>query len=108
MTGFGVDPDALRGAVKQLEGIKANAQDLVRNAARVKPGELTADDPSTTRVRQVLQERAVGEKGSLREIANGLVQKLDEKIKAYNDTLREYEAAEEHATVSGRQVDRQA
>ena len=108
MTGFGVDPDALRGAVNKLKGIRQQAMDLRRGASRVQPGELIADDPYTAEARRKIQERATGENGSLTMVAKALADKLTEKIDAYEATLREYSAADDHATVGHRNVDRQA
>ncbi|QRK91068.1 hypothetical protein [Saccharopolyspora erythraea] len=108
MTGFGLDPDALRGAIAKLKDIHEKADKLGREAMQLKPGELTAGDKVTNDARLAIQERAMADSGSARAVARELTEKLKEKIEAYEATLREYEAAEHNATIDAGRVDRQA
>ncbi|MEU5850967.1 hypothetical protein [Saccharopolyspora shandongensis] len=108
MTGFGVDPATLETAIKKLEDIRDTAGALVTQASQVKPSELTAKDSYTTKARQAIQERATGDRGSLRLAAEELQQKLNAKIEAYRETLREYRDSDEASAANVNQVNGQA
>ena len=108
MTGFGVDPAALEGAIKKLEDTRDDVTSMVQQVSFLKPGELTAQDAATTLAREEIQKRATGEDGSLRVVANQLREKLQEKIDAYRSTLDEYQAAEDAATIDASRVNQQA
>lgn len=108
MTGFGIDPAALEGAIKKLEDIRDDMTSMVQQVSFLKPGELTAQDAATTLARKEIQDRATGENGSLRLVTNQLREKLQEKIDAYRSTLNEYQTAEDAATVDASRVNQQA
>ena len=97
MAGYSVDPEALEGAIKDLEDIQQDLVSLFRQVDDVKPGELTANDDVTNKARQIIQDRATGEHGSLRKSANELIENLDSKIVAYRETLAEYKRADDAA-----------
>lgn len=105
---FGVDPDALRKAVKKLEDARDKADQLARQSNQITPGELTAKDRYTEQARKLFTDRVSGPDGSLRSAANDMVKKLQEKIDAYNQTLAEYGRAEDNATADAQQVERQS
>jgi hypothetical protein len=112
MTGFGIDPEALDSAIKKLEGIRDDAQSLVRDISRTMPGafagELTAKDQYTTKVFDEINKRAVDEQGSLQVTAKSLTNKLTEKINAYKATLDEYRRTDEAARSGVSRVQREA
>ncbi|QUH00391.1 hypothetical protein HUO13_05780 [Saccharopolyspora erythraea] len=108
MAGFRLDEAALEGAIARLKELQERTLGLFQNATELKPGELTAGDATTNTARQKIQERATGNEGSLRMVANQLHDKLKEKVAAYETTLREYRAAEENATVDAGRVEWQA
>lgn len=108
VAGYVVDPAGLENAIKKLEGARDDAGKLVTQASQVKPGELTADDAYTNRARLAIQERAVGEHGSLRFAARELEQKLDEKIESYKAVLREYQQTDEAAADNAGRIDPRA
>ncbi|GAA4619191.1 hypothetical protein [Saccharopolyspora hordei] len=108
MAGYRVDPGALESAIKKLEELRNRAERLVRQAAQVKPGELTANDNYTNQARMAIQERATGEHGSLRVVSQELMKKLEEKINAYNETLREYRDLDEASAVAVNRINAQA
>lgn len=105
---FGVDPDALRKAVKKLEDARDKARQMTRDATFIEPGELTAKDRYTEQARQLFQKRMNGGEGSLVSSATAIADKLQEKIDAYNETLAEYGRAEDNATADAQQVERQS
>ncbi|MBE9376515.1 hypothetical protein IQ251_18855 [Saccharopolyspora sp. HNM0983] len=97
MAGYNVDPEALEGAIKELEDIQDDLVSLLRQVDDVKPGELTANDDVTNKARQIIQDRATGEQGSLRTSTNELIEKLRDKIASYKETLAEYKRADDAA-----------
>ena len=108
MTGFRIDPEALEGAIKELEDARDRAAEAVRKAEGVKPGELTAKDSTTQQARQLFVDRANGNSASLRASADAVRNTLTEKINAYRASLEEYRRAEGNATVDASRINRQA
>ena len=108
MAGYRVDPGALESAIKKLEHIRDSANSLVAQASRVNPGELTANDDYTNQARQAIQDRATGDHGSLRMVSQELMKKLDEKIDAYRETLREYRELDEASAVDVNRINGRA
>lgn len=108
MTGFRIDPEALEGAIRELEAARDRAAEAADKAVSVKPGELTAKDSTTQMARQQFTERANGDSASLRAAARATSDKINEKIEAYRATLEEYRRAEDNATVDAGQINRQA
>ncbi|MBQ6640397.1 MAG: hypothetical protein IJH84_05085 [Saccharopolyspora sp.] len=108
MTGFRIDPEALEGAIKELEDARDRARAAAHKAMSVKPGELTAKDSTTETARQKFIERASGDSASLRASADAVKDRLTEKIEAYRATLEEYRRAEDNATVDSDRINRQA
>ncbi|MHA6797816.1 hypothetical protein [Bounagaea algeriensis] len=97
MSGYDVDPVALRGAINKLVQARERTRSLRSEAARLEPGELTAKDNATKFAYDAMKERAVGEEGSLVRHTDSLIEKLDAKIQAYEETLREYEQRDRDA-----------
>ncbi|MGW1677882.1 hypothetical protein [Saccharopolyspora sp. NPDC002376] len=112
MSGFGVDPAALEGAIKKLEGIRDDAQSLVRSISVTGhgafAGELTAKDTYTTKAFEEINKRAVGQQGSLQIAVKELTDKLGEKIDAYKATLEEYRRTDDAAGSNVSGVQREA
>ncbi|MCX2733294.1 hypothetical protein OOZ19_23880 [Saccharopolyspora sp. NFXS83] len=108
MTGFRIDPEALEGAIRQLEDARDIAEQTSFDAAGVKPGELTAKDSVTSEARQKFADMANGNADSLRGAALAVRDKLNEKIQSYRDTLDEYRRAEDNATVDADRINRRA
>lgn len=108
MTGFRIDPEALEGAIKELEDARDRAEKAAKKAGSVMPGELTAKDSTTQQARQQFIERANGESASLRASAAAVRDSLNAKIEAYRNTLEEYGRAEDNATVDADRINRQA
>ena len=108
MAGFGIDPVAIEGAIKKLEGIRDDMTSMIRSVSFLEPGELTAQDAATVLARKKIQERATASDGSLRGVTDELRVKLQEKIDAYRATLDEYRASEDAATVDAGRVNQQA
>lgn len=109
MAGYLVDPAGLESAIKKLEDIRDNARSMVQSVARAAPGafagELTAKDTYTTSAYEKINERAVGEQGSLQVIVKDLTKKLTEKIEAYQATLDEYRRNDDAAASSVRRTE---
>ncbi|RCW44672.1 hypothetical protein DFQ14_104262 [Halopolyspora algeriensis] len=105
---FGVDTDALRKAIKELEKARDQATKLEQDAGGISPGELTAQDAHTQKARQMFQDRMTGGEGSLRSSASHIARKLQEKIDAYNATLEEYGRAEDNATADAQHIERRS
>ncbi len=101
MSGYDVDPEALRSAVNKLRQTWERVGSLRSEADRLEPGELTAQDNATQAAYDAMKKRAVGEEGSLSSHADSLLNKLEAKIQAYEETLREYEQQDRDA-LSGR------
>ncbi|WP_190822237.1 hypothetical protein [Saccharopolyspora pogona] len=99
MTGFGIDPDALDGAIKKLEDIRDES--MLHSIAQVAEGdfaaELTAKDGYTTKAAEAINKRGVDERGSLQMAIRELTAKLD----AYQATLEEYRRIDEAASAGG-------
>ncbi|QIZ34125.1 hypothetical protein [Saccharopolyspora sp. ASAGF58] len=104
MAGYGVDPEALQAAIDKLKGARERVEAIVRRAAKVSPGELTANDTYTNNARQTFQDRATGDKGSLRIAADELNDKLGAKIAAYEATIREYQRNDDTAASDASRV----
>lgn len=102
---FGVDIDGLRSAVNDLTHAHDTLADLVRRSARMHAGELTAQDTFTRNVADNFNKRAAGDADSLQVTATKIREMLEQKINAYNETIAEYQKAEEHSTVDHRRVD---
>lgn len=109
MAGYLVDPAGLESAIKKLEGIRDDARSMVQSVARSGPGafagELTAKDSYTSSAFKAINERAVGEQGSLQVIVKDLNKKLTEKIEAYQATLDEYRRNDDAAAASVRHTE---
>ncbi|MHA6802641.1 hypothetical protein [Salinifilum ghardaiensis] len=101
MTGYGVDPEALRGAINKLKQTRERLRSLREESQQLEPGELTAKDNATQVAYDAMKKRAVGQEGSLSSHVESLVEKLDAKIQAYEETMREYEQRDRDA-LSGR------
>ncbi len=97
MSGYDVDPEALRSAVNKLKEAQKRLRSLREEANRLEPGELTAKDDATKLAYDTMKERATGSEGSLRSHAQIMRDKLDAKIEAYEETLREYEQRDRDA-----------
>ncbi|MDA3643661.1 hypothetical protein LZ318_12540 [Saccharopolyspora indica] len=108
MTGFRVDPDALREAVADLKKARMRITGVLRKARDIKPAELTAGDQATQAFKDEIQKRATGDVGSLEVFTKELVKKLDAKIESYEETLREYGALDEAASVDQTRANQQA
>ncbi|SDP96172.1 hypothetical protein SAMN04487905_11954 [Actinopolyspora xinjiangensis] len=106
--GFGVDYEKLQAAVKDLEAARDEADQLATSSSFIGPDELTAKDDITDSARQAFQARMSGSEGSLVSAANDIRLKLDKKIEAYKEVLREYGLAEDNASVAQRNTDRES
>ena len=104
MAGFVVDPAGLQTAITKLKGLRDQAGALLQSANRLEPGELTANDTYTKEARLKLQERATGDKGSLKMITEQLQAKLQEKIDSYEAVLADYRATDENAAADHRKL----
>ena len=104
VAGYVVDPAGLESAIKKLKTAHDTTAQLVNEAERVSPGELTAGDTYTNQARTELQKRATGDHGSLRMVAVDLQKKLREKIDAYETVLAEYRANDENAAAEHRKM----
>ncbi len=90
--GFHVDIDALRAAVSKLETQRENLDSLMRKARRgIKPGELVANDQTTSQARKAIEDVAIGHDGSLTMALRRLMDELNEKIGAYEATINQYQ-----------------
>ncbi|MBK0870872.1 hypothetical protein INP57_29120 [Saccharopolyspora sp. HNM0986] len=107
MTGFRIDPEALEGAIKELEAARDSASQLMDEAKYLQPGELTAKDSVTASARDAFANRAHGDAASMRSSAQAIRDKVNEKIEAYRQSLDEYRRAEDNATVDASRIDRQ-
>ncbi|TWG08824.1 hypothetical protein [Saccharopolyspora dendranthemae] len=109
MAGYLVDPAGLESAIKKLEDIRDNARSMVQSIARTGPGafagELTAKDNYTSSAFKAINERAIGDQGSLQVIVKDLTTKLTEKIEAYQATLDEYRRNDDAAASSVRHTE---
>ncbi|GAB2731917.1 hypothetical protein GCM10027174_00350 [Salinifilum aidingensis] len=97
MTGYGVDPEALRGAINKLKQTRSRVDTLREDAESLEPGELTAKDNATQLAYKEMKKRAVGEENSLSSHSERLTEKLEAKIQAYEETLKEYEQRDREA-----------
>ncbi|RKT86038.1 hypothetical protein SAMN05421805_1011107 [Saccharopolyspora antimicrobica] len=108
MTGFRVDPDALREAIADLKAARERVNVQREKALSIDAGELTAGDRATQAFKEAVQKRAVGDAGSLEAFAKDLADKLKVKIEGYEATLREYEGLDEAASVDQSRTNPQA
>ncbi|WP_406689117.1 hypothetical protein REH65_23495 [Saccharopolyspora sp. ID03-671] len=99
----------MESAIKKLEDIRDNARSMVQSIGRSAPGafagELTAKDNYTSSAFKAINERAVGEQGSLQLIVKDMTAKLTEKIEAYQATLDEYRRNDDAAASSVRRTE---
>lgn len=109
MTGFGLDPDALEGAITRLEDARDRMEKMTRDATKVEPHELVAHDSTTQRAIDAFVRQASGDQpGSLRNNADAIREELNAKIEEYKASLEEYRRAEDSATIDAGRVNREA
>ncbi|MHA6798665.1 hypothetical protein [Bounagaea algeriensis] len=97
MSGYDVDPVALRSAINKLKEARKRTLSLGNEASRLEAGELTANDAATDTARKAFDGRASTQQHSLQEFSRFLADKIQEKIDAYEQTLKQYEEADQSA-----------
>lgn len=96
--GFDVDIPALKAAIEDLKAERDTIGQLMYSASNgIKPGELVANDRMTSAARKAIEDIAVGQDGSLTMALRNLTGTLDEKIAAYEATIKQYQRDDEEA-----------